>query len=218
MKNHVNSTIVTALEKAWAEIHKQNPDVPTAVMVVASGSMGRKGLKLGHFAEGRWITKKKSVEAMRKSQVSEVLIGGEGLEQGGNEVMSTLLHEAAHGMAVTRGKKDTSRGGRYHNRIFAEFAVELGLDVQKNGPHGYNDTAMTKATQKAWKATIKALDKAIARRFRLMEAQGGGKKKAATRMLLAMCECKTKIRLSRAAYEAAPIICSECDRHFVVDE
>ena len=35
-------------------------------------------------------------------------------------VIGIVLHEAAHGVASTRGIKDTSRQGRYHNRRFAE--------------------------------------------------------------------------------------------------
>jgi len=46
------------------------------------------------------------------------------------DVLGTLLHEAAHGMAATRQIKDTSRQGRYHNRRFAELAAELGITVE----------------------------------------------------------------------------------------
>lgn len=217
MKNHINSTIVAALEKAWAAIHKQHPDVPAAVMVVASGSQGGKLLKLGHFAQGRWVTKQKNVEKMHKTRVSEVLVSAEGLEQGGASVMETLLHEAAHGLAATRELKDTSRGSRYHNRVFKGLAEELGLDVEKHSAtYGLAKTSMTKETTKRWKTTIQALSKAINRKFRLREMSGTVK--AATRMLLAMCECGTKIRLSRAAYEAARITCGACEGDFAVDE
>jgi hypothetical protein len=35
------------------------------------------------------------------------------------------VHEAAHGLANTRGVKDTSRQGRYHNKRFRALAEEL---------------------------------------------------------------------------------------------
>ena len=68
-------------------------------------------------------------------------MGGEGLRRGARAVLGTLLHEAAHGVATTRGIKDTSRQGRYHNRRFAELAAELGITVEpargehRNGIH-----------------------------------------------------------------------------------
>ena len=49
------SGLVAALERAWTEIHQHHPDVPQVVMVVVSGSVGRRGeLTLGHFADRRW--------------------------------------------------------------------------------------------------------------------------------------------------------------------
>jgi hypothetical protein len=56
-----------------------------------------------------------------------VLISGEGFGRGPPEVLGTLLHEAAHGLAKTRGIKDTSRQGRFHNLRYKALAEELGL-------------------------------------------------------------------------------------------
>lgn len=55
-------------------------------------------------------------------------------------VLGTLLHEAAHGVASTRGIKDTSRQGRYHNRRFAQLATELGIVVAPDGARGWSAT------------------------------------------------------------------------------
>jgi hypothetical protein len=224
MTNNTNSMIVAALEQAWAEIRKFNPDVPAVVMVVASGSMGRKTLKWGHYAHNRWARKTKPskvgdppVTLMKipdDKKIPEVLISGEGFLRGGKDVMGTLLHEAAHGLAAARGLKDTSRNGRYHNRTFKSLAEELGLEVQPQGSHGLASTSMPPATVEKWKTTIKALDKAIRKNFRFGEGSTGSK--PGSRMLLAVCACGTKIRLSRASYEAAPITCGGCDMEFQV--
>jgi hypothetical protein len=37
-------------------------------------------------------------------------------------------------------------------------------------------------------------------------------------MLLAMCECERKIRLARATYEEADIMCSGCETPFAVED
>jgi hypothetical protein len=47
------SLLVAALEHAWAMIRAHHPEVPEAVLVVASGGAGRR-LKWGQFAAGRW--------------------------------------------------------------------------------------------------------------------------------------------------------------------
>lgn len=44
--------------------------------------------------------------------LSGLFVGGE-LQRGNAEILATLLHEAAHGVAATRGIRDTSRQGRY---------------------------------------------------------------------------------------------------------
>jgi hypothetical protein len=119
------SLLVAAPERAWQTIRQNHPDGPDAVLVVASGSEGKR-LNLGHFAPHRW--------QVNGSDRHEVLVGGEGLQRGPLEVLGTLLHEAAHGVAQARSIKDTSRQGRYHNRRYAALAAELGLEVTTVGP------------------------------------------------------------------------------------
>jgi hypothetical protein len=79
------------------------------VIVVASGSDPRsRRLNLGHFAAGRW----QLTSPDRLSDRAEVLVSGEGLQRGPVDVLGTLLHEAAHGLAQARSIQDTSRQGR----------------------------------------------------------------------------------------------------------
>ncbi len=94
------SGLVGALEGAWAAIRRRHGDVPPAVIVLASGTSGR-AAKLGHYAASRW--------EVAGSETAEVLVAGEGLRLGAEEVLGTLLHEAAHGMAHVRNVMDTSR-------------------------------------------------------------------------------------------------------------
>jgi hypothetical protein len=102
------SRLVAALEAAWGAIGTHHPEVPDAVLVMASGSDPRsRALTLGHFTAGRW-------HLPDDTRRPEVLVSGEGLRRGAVDVLGTLLHEAAHGLAHARRIKDTSRQGRYH--------------------------------------------------------------------------------------------------------
>jgi hypothetical protein len=96
------SAVVAAMEHAWAAIRARHPQVPEVIVILGAGSEARRGLfKLGHFAAARW-----QVAGQRRA---EVLVSGEGLQRGARDVLGTLLHEAAHGLADTRGIQDTSR-------------------------------------------------------------------------------------------------------------
>jgi hypothetical protein len=123
------SRLIAALEHAWSAIRSHHPEVPQVVIVVASGSDARsRRLNLGHFAAGRWQLTNQPTDR------AEVLVSGEGLHRGPVDVLGTLLHEAAHGLAYARKISDTSRQGRYHNRCYATLARELGLDVAHLDP------------------------------------------------------------------------------------
>ena len=101
------SRLVAALEHAWTAIRRRHPDVPQVVIVVASGSDSRnRRLNLGHFAAARWQLTDQATDR------AEVLVSGEGLQRGPIDVLGTLLHEAAHGLAHARKISDTSRQGQ----------------------------------------------------------------------------------------------------------
>jgi hypothetical protein len=106
--------------------------VPKAVLVVASGSEGKR-VNWGHFAPHRW--------QVNGADRHEVLVGGEGLQRGPLEVLGMLLHEAAHGLAQARGIQDTSRGGRYHCEGHGAWAIQA-----EDAPGKASGTGLTLAT------------------------------------------------------------------------
>jgi hypothetical protein len=71
--HQISAPLVGVLEETWAAIVKRHPDVPSAVLVVASGTDGRKSseARWGHFAALRWVR--------GDAQLPEVLVAGEGL-------------------------------------------------------------------------------------------------------------------------------------------
>ncbi|HEV2809884.1 MAG TPA: hypothetical protein VGV93_05740 [Acidimicrobiales bacterium] len=158
------SSLVVALEQAWAGIARAHSDVPPAVIVLASGTTGR-AVKLGHYAASRW--------EVAGSETAEVLDAGEGLRLGAVEALGTLLHEAAHGVAHARGVTDTSRGGRYHNRRYAAIAGELGLVAVQHPTLGWAQTTLASGTPERFAGELAAIEAAL-QLWRRAEATGTG--------------------------------------------
>ena len=197
------SLLVAALEHAWQTIRQRHPDVPDAVLVVASGSEGKR-LNWGHFAPHRW--------QVAGADRHEVLIGGEGLHRGPLEVLGTLLHEAAHGLAQARGVQDTSRQGRYHNRRYAVLARELGLEVATVKPIGWSATTVPEATAAGYTSQLEELAAALVLWRRQEHRIGTGTR--SRNLLAAACGCGRRIRVAKATLAEAPILCGACQQPF----
>jgi hypothetical protein len=198
------SGLVAALERAWSATRHRHLEVPEVVMAVASGSVGRRGgLTLGHFAERRWT--------VASSERPELFVGGEGLAAGPVEVLGTLLHEAAHGLAAARRVQDTSRQGRYHNRRYAALAGELGLTVETAGSRGWTATTVPAETATAYAGVIDDLARALVL-WRRAEQRGGGRR--GNNLLPAVCGCGRRIRASRSTLAEAPVLCGRCGGPF----
>lgn len=146
--------LLAAMEGAWATIRGHHAEIPEVVVLIATGSDRGALRKLGHFAARRW-------RLADGDERSEILIAGEGLDRGPRLVFATLLHEAAHALAFARGIRDTSRGGRYHNRRFMAVATELGLQVGALRPYGLAATTMLPATAAQYSATLDELADAL---------------------------------------------------------
>ena len=128
----LGSDTVAALESAWADIHDRYPDVfPGVVFITGSGRQGKRGgLKLGHVTVAPNWQQHRAMSSRAKSEPTrfhEVFIAAETLAQHPVKLLETLIHEAAHTVAMTRGVKDVSRQNRYHNRRFRAICEEMGL-------------------------------------------------------------------------------------------
>src|SRR5215213_731231 len=145
------SGLVRALEQLWVRIQRRHPDVPAVVVTLGAGSVGvpRGVLKLGHFAADRWTS-----GGPDSTAVAELFVGGEGLAQGAESVLATLLHEAAHGIADVRQIQDTSRQGRYHNTRYKALGEELGLTVTQVAGIGWSGTALADDTAATYSAEL----------------------------------------------------------------
>ena len=219
------SQLVAACETAWDDIRVHHPDLPSAVVVLGTGIERGRLVKLGHWWGGQWVADGQSR--------GEVLLAGEALHLGPNVVFEILLHEAAHGINAARGIKDTSRGGRYHNRRFADTARQVLLDVQPLPPYGLARTALTPAAEERYADTIERLGDAIriARQIRrgirigddtdLPPPGGGpdqpGEEGGDTKRKdngAAACGCGRKLRMAPSTLAAGPVTCGLCHTDF----
>jgi hypothetical protein len=205
--NGAGSLLLAALEQVWSTIRQRHPDVPEAVLVVASGSEGKR-VNWGHFAPHRW--------QVSGADRHEVLVGGEGLQRGPLEVLGTLLHEAAHGLAQAREVQDTSRGGRYHNRRYATLARELGLEVASVKPIGWSATTVPDPTASAYAGQLAQLQAALVLWRRQEHRIGAGTR--SRNLLAAVCGCGRRIRAAKATLAEAPILCGLCVQPFEPEE
>lgn len=209
MNTTVTAPLVAAIEAAWAEIRERHQDVPDVVVTIGSGSEAR-GLRLGHFAADRWM---RGEEAMH-----ELFVGGEGLARGGASVLATLIHEAAHGAARTRGIQDTSRQGRYHNTKFKAIAEEFGLSIEHDRTIGWSTTQLPDETATSYAREVSALNKAITAHRRAEATVTGGGRTSNNNGKTAVCGCGRKIRGSIAVIDAGPILCGLCGSEFEPEE
>lgn len=206
-----SSALVAALERCWARVRTLHPEVPEVVLIVASGAGQNGGVeRWGHFAACRW--------EHQDQERHEVMIGGEGLRRGPEDVLGTVLHEAVHGLAATREITDTSRQGRYHNKHFRQLAQELGLTVSAQPPHGWARTELEEASRKRYAGCLRELERALVLWRREDPERGQGKSSSRLRLWECRCEPPRKIRVAAATAELGPIVCGICDEEFESDQ
>ena len=169
--------------------------------------------------------------------MAELFVGGEGLAREPVDVLGTLLHEAAHGLAATREIKDTSRAGAYHNRRYKQLAEELGLTIERHPTIGWTITTVPPATAAAYASEVEQLRAAIAhvresehdaRRGGRAgtpggdepgegagEAAGGGR---SAPTYLCACQPPRRLRMAPTVYALAEVRCGACEQRFTVGD
>ena len=232
-ENHTGSTVVSLLEKVWARIRADHPELPEVVIITGSGLVGAS--KWGHFRAEGWKVREEGA-AIRKH---ELFLAGEALAKGARQVLQTMLHEGAHTLAKVRGQQDTSRQGRWHNATFRKTAEEMGLEhkgTKADSSHGYSFVTLTSQTLTEYADLIVELDREIRLVCHLPvwlggaadeDDEKGGEKigkapqgedegKTKSGNVKATCECEEPniIRLSRKVLDKRVVQCEECDSLF----
>lgn len=161
----VAAGITAALVSAYDSIRRRHPEVPGAVVSMATGRAGT----LAHFKPDRWRARDGD------GTHHEIFISAESLDEGVLDVFASLLHESAHALNLERftraraagepAKDDCSASG-YHNVVFRRTAEELGLTPKQvsavfQKKHGFSEMALTPETATVYASEIAALDAAI---------------------------------------------------------
>lgn len=227
----ITAGLVAAIESTWKAIQAHHSDVPDVVVTIGAGSKAM-GLVLGHFAANRWITGQNE----DAHTIHELFVSGEGLQRSAADVLGTLLHEAAHAAAETRGIKDTSRQGRYHNAKFKAIGEEFGLTLSCDKTIGWSTTSVPAETAEQYADQVHTLEGAMIayRRAEGLAGIFGGllggdngseggegdddKPTKPKNGYSAECGCGRKIRVSASTYEAGPITCGLCGEPFTAPD
>lgn len=219
--------LAQALSDVWAAIRCHNPEVPEVMLLAAPNPYGQHGV-LGHFAALRWQAR----TVADGSAYHEVVVVAEHMDRTAEEVVGTLLHEAAHALNFERRIHDCSRS-QYHNRHFKAAAEEVGLEVEQVPHYGFAKTAMKPETAMRLAAPTARLS--IALMHRRQEPQGEGRKRgrgddqagdhadseggdtdSGGRYKKASCKCPYNIRVARATLAATTIRCERCGDVFAL--
>ncbi|MGZ4662642.1 MAG: hypothetical protein ACXVYB_15325, partial [Arthrobacter sp.] len=144
---------------------------------------------------------------------TEIMVSGEGLRRDARSVLGTLLHEAAHALAATRGIQDTSRQGRYHNKKFKDHAEEIGISVEHDPRLGWSVTTVPDETADKYGQQISDLEAAMTL-WRHDEHNGAPGARRTTNLIAAACPCGRSIRIAASTLTEAPVICGACGGTF----
>jgi hypothetical protein len=241
------SGLIAALEQTWTDIRHRIPELSEVVVVTGTGlSSGAVHIdaKWGHFGADHWVqghpTEAGQAAALDLSAARlkpELFIAGECLAEGPRQTLQTMLHEAVHALAHARGVKDTSRGGKYHNkRAFVALAGELGLtwpDGQRPHPViGFSEVQLTDQTLAHYADTLAYLGAAIRlyrdtfRRLGLLGGQGTGQEGEAGQdsdgqqptgerfKVTCGCQPPRSFWIRAKQYTPGPITCGVCGQDF----
>lgn len=206
--NKNGSAIITRLERTWAAIAKRHPELTGVVFITGKGTKPTSVL-WGHHAPGRWK------DSSQDGRLSEIFVSGECLAKGPEKVLETLIHEAAHNLARARDAQDTSRQGRYHNKVFAGLAEEMGLlrPEVNDKVRGTSACTITEETKERYAKQLELLAEACALSI---DGKGGEHLKPPPKPSSTVkvgCDC-TDARVSRSKWEAGEVAlwrCPSCD-------
>lgn len=139
----------------------------------------------------------------------EINICAEHLNRPFEDICETLLHEMVHLWNLQNGVKDTSRGGKYHNKKYKDSAEQHGLNVQQDSKYGWTITTLNEVA----KGVIGKLNGDVFQMHRTKVVKVASKRKSSSRKYVCpMCG------LSIRATKEVNILCGDCQETMKVEE
>lgn len=213
--------VITVMNRAWQAIQRNHPEVPAVMLVTGRRRHKSEGNIRGQHCRETW-----HVDGSDK-KAGEVWVTGERLAEGPEAVLQTMLHEAAHALAVIRDIRDTSNKNRYHNKAFVKLAEELGLEgpASSGGPAlGYSDCHITQKTTEVYGYEIKELGEACKNFVAPALKEGPAPRQPTPK---AFCQCPEgeneiswtkKFNKKLQEHGVPPILCGICRQAFVPED
>lgn len=137
----------------------------------------------------------------------EINIGAESLNRPIVETVATLIHEMTHYYCHINGIKDTSRNGRYHNKVFKLEAEKRLISIAYDKRIGFSVTTPTPQLESFVAENGLLIDVDISRNTPI---NASGKRPTSTRKYICP-QCGTSVR----ATKVVNIKCADCDEIMV---
>lgn len=200
-------------------------------VLLTSGGTGRSAD--GWFEADAWLHGEQSVhELFLNADLSNHTSGTSSAE----EVLVTLAHELCHVYARASEVKDTSRDGRYHNRKFAEIALQIGLRIGRDRQIGHHTPGLSARGRADYGDLLTELERGLVLRRApllvprtkpsppengtVLTTTTGTPPSASTgKYVFASCRCQgargvVTLRVSRGSWRPGIIRCTACGESF----
>ena len=140
----------------------------------------------------------------------EINITAQFLDRPVQEIAGTMIHEMCHHYARVNNLQDTSRSGRYHNKLFKKIAETHGLIVECVQTIGWSKTSLTENTKDLLDVFLQYRPAKLI--HRMCPTKGGRVKTSSTRKYICPC-CGMSVR----ATKEVNIMCADCNE-FMTEE
>ncbi len=129
------------------------PGIVESVENVVVYVAGTPKSRYAHFLDNAWRGE--------GGWVPEIVLNATHLDRPTEDILTTILHEIAHAYAASQGINETSRDGRYHNRRFAEIAIQLGTHVVHDDRIGHRTRGLSPAGRERYADLLHVLGDAV---------------------------------------------------------
>lgn len=151
---------------------------------------------------GWFVLKEIWKESAEDKGNTEINISANFLNRSPIDIAETMLHKMCHQYAYDNKMQDCSRGGTYHNKLFAKIGESHGLTVEKRPIIGYAYTQLTEDS----KTLLEPFVNSVKLIYRLPLTKGAKVKSTSTRKYECPC-CGMSVR----ATKSVNLICADCD-------
>lgn len=217
----LHRVLVAAARRRQGELPGLVETLQNEVVLTAGGTTRP---AYGWFAEGAWRYNDRYVHELFLNADRRYPHPGVGKAE---DVLITLLHEGCHVWAKANGIQDTSRGGRYHNRRFAQIALSIGLIATPDPVIGHRTPSLSSWARDNYADLLSELDKGLviarepkpAVRAGLAAGSDGtapGPQPSTGKYAFASCRCRDSrgraltIRVAKGSWRPGAICCSIC--------